>query len=248
MRGRWVVVATCIAAVAVGACELAFPTYESAGADATDGGPVGEGGVSACQSTCPSPGKTLVSCTGAQVPCALGCTSDPALGARCRDLVPSGVAVPTDYNTTTVDVTWGADAGIVIDTGSGAITNGGVTIRAPGTGLDMPSGITFRIANQLDDSRLGTPSPGLGVFGFHSLKVAKGTTVRVIGSRAAALLSATDLVVDGSVIVELKAVRALDNVHRAQCMNYLRASGLHLCLLLNFGRPRLEIARIVHEL
>jgi len=57
-----------------------------------------------------------------------------------------------------------------------------------------------------------------------------------------------DLVVDGSVIVELKAVRALDNVHRAQCMNYLRASGLRLCLLLNFGRPRLEIVRIVHEL
>ena len=57
-----------------------------------------------------------------------------------------------------------------------------------------------------------------------------------------------DLVVDGSVIVELKAVRALDNVHRAQCMNYLRASGLRLCLLLNFGSPRLEIARIVHEL
>lgn len=74
----------------------------------------------------------------------------------------------------------------------------------------------------------------------------RGVVVRysgiVVGEYAA------DLVVDGSVIVELKAVRALDNIHRAQCMNYLRASGLHLCLLLNFGRPRLEIARIVSEL
>jgi hypothetical protein len=32
---------------------------------------------------------------------------------------------------------------------------------------------------------------------------------------------------------------------RAQCMNDLRATGLHLCLLLNFGRPRLEIKRLV---
>ena len=40
---------------------------------------------------------------------------------------------------------------------------------------------------------------------------------------------AVDLLVEQSVLVELKAVRALDEVHHAQCLNYLRASGLHLC-------------------
>ena len=59
---------------------------------------------------------------------------------------------------------------------------------------------------------------------------------------------AADLLVEAAVIVELKAVRALDDVHQAQCMNYLRATGMHLCLLLNFGKPRLEIRRIVHNL
>ena len=59
---------------------------------------------------------------------------------------------------------------------------------------------------------------------------------------------AADLLVEAAVIVELKAVRALDDVHQAQCMNYLRATGMHLCLLLNFGRPRVEIRRIVHNL
>jgi len=54
-----------------------------------------------------------------------------------------------------------------------------------------------------------------------------------------------DLLVEQMVLVELKAVRALDDVHRAQCLNYLKATGLRLCLLLNFGRPRLEIKRIV---
>ena len=54
-----------------------------------------------------------------------------------------------------------------------------------------------------------------------------------------------DLLVEGSVLVELKAVKAIDDVHLAQCLNYLKASGLHLCLLLNFGKRRLEIKRIV---
>ena len=57
-----------------------------------------------------------------------------------------------------------------------------------------------------------------------------------------------DLLVEAAVVVELKAVRALDDIHQAQCMNYLRATGMHLCLLLNFGKPRLEIRRIVHNL
>jgi GxxExxY protein len=54
-----------------------------------------------------------------------------------------------------------------------------------------------------------------------------------------------DLLVEGSVLVELKTVRALDRAHRAQCINYLRATGRHLCLLLNFGTPRLEFQRVV---
>ena len=57
-----------------------------------------------------------------------------------------------------------------------------------------------------------------------------------------------DLVVEGTVVVELKASKALDPVHTAQCINYLKATGLHLCLLLNFAKPRLQIHRIAHEL
>jgi len=54
-----------------------------------------------------------------------------------------------------------------------------------------------------------------------------------------------DLLVQDSVLVELKAVRLLDEVHAAQCMNYLRATGLPVCLLVNFYRPKLEIRRII---
>ena len=57
-----------------------------------------------------------------------------------------------------------------------------------------------------------------------------------------------DLLVEESLIIELKTVRILDDVHRAQCMNYLRAANLHLCLLLNFNRPRVQVERIVWRL
>jgi GxxExxY protein len=47
------------------------------------------------------------------------------------------------------------------------------------------------------------------------------------------------------VIVELKAVQGLDEIHMAQCLNYLRATGLPVCLLLNFGTPKLQTKRLV---
>ncbi len=54
-----------------------------------------------------------------------------------------------------------------------------------------------------------------------------------------------DLRVERSVLVELKVVRALDDVHRAQCLNYLEATGLRVCLLLNFAEPRVEMKRFM---
>lgn len=54
-----------------------------------------------------------------------------------------------------------------------------------------------------------------------------------------------DLLVEDKVLLELKAVRQLDDVHTAQVMNYLKASSLPICLLINFGRPKIEIRRFV---
>jgi GxxExxY protein len=53
-----------------------------------------------------------------------------------------------------------------------------------------------------------------------------------------------DLVIDDQLVIELKAVHSLDPVHRAQCLNYLRASGKSLGLLINFGRPHVDVQRI----
>jgi len=55
----------------------------------------------------------------------------------------------------------------------------------------------------------------------------------------------SDLFVDGRLIVELKAVKALADEHVAQLLGYLRASRIEHGLLLNFGAPKFEIRKFV---
>ncbi len=55
-----------------------------------------------------------------------------------------------------------------------------------------------------------------------------------------------DILVENEIIIEVKAVNEIDTVHFAQCLNYLRITGLKLCLLINFSKPRVEIKRIVN--
>jgi len=54
-----------------------------------------------------------------------------------------------------------------------------------------------------------------------------------------------DVLVEDVLVVELKCVERLSNEHTAQCLNYLRASGRTLCLLVNFQKPEVEWKRIV---
>jgi GxxExxY protein len=54
-----------------------------------------------------------------------------------------------------------------------------------------------------------------------------------------------DLVVEDKVIVEVKSVEDIDDIHRAQLLNYLRISGVRVGLLVNFARPKLEYERLV---
>ena len=56
-----------------------------------------------------------------------------------------------------------------------------------------------------------------------------------------------DLIAEGKILLELKTVRAFTDEHSAVCMNYLRATNIPVCLLLNFAAPRLGIKRIVGE-
>jgi GxxExxY protein len=57
-----------------------------------------------------------------------------------------------------------------------------------------------------------------------------------------------DVLVEDTVLVEAKSASALTDAHLAQCLNYLKATGLKVCLLINFGGSSVEVKRIVHNL
>jgi GxxExxY protein len=54
-----------------------------------------------------------------------------------------------------------------------------------------------------------------------------------------------DLLIEGCVLAEIKAIKSLERPQRQQCINYLKATGYRVCLLINFGQPRLEFRRLV---
>lgn len=62
---------------------------------------------------------------------------------------------------------------------------------------------------------------------------------RIVGEYVA------DIVVDNSIILELKALDRIAEIHKAQTLNYLKATSFRLALLINFEKYRLEYERLV---
>lgn len=56
-----------------------------------------------------------------------------------------------------------------------------------------------------------------------------------------------DILVEGEVIIELKSVKELSDIHKTQLLNYLKACNKKVGLLINFGKPKVEVKRIVNN-
>ncbi len=82
----------------------------------------------------------------------------------------------------------------------------------------------------------------------HGLEVQQQKPIEVVYDGVEVGVYVADLIVNDLLILELKAAKAIDNAHVAQCINFLRACGKNIGLILNFGTPRLQIKRLVHEL
>ena len=80
----------------------------------------------------------------------------------------------------------------------------------------------------------------------HGLKYEYQKEVKVKYLGAVVGTHRLDLVVEKKIIVELKALSDLADIHFAQLRSYLKATGLKVGLLLNFGKPTLEIRRVVN--
>jgi GxxExxY protein len=54
-----------------------------------------------------------------------------------------------------------------------------------------------------------------------------------------------DIIIEGRLVIELKCAEAFSNQHLAQCLNYLKVSGLRTALLIDFQHPKVEWRRVV---
>jgi GxxExxY protein len=53
-----------------------------------------------------------------------------------------------------------------------------------------------------------------------------------------------DIVLEKRLLIEVKACQGINNLHIAQCLNYLKAARFSLCLIVNFGTPKVQIKRV----
>lgn len=56
-----------------------------------------------------------------------------------------------------------------------------------------------------------------------------------------------DIIVEDKVIVELKAIEGIEEIHKLQLLNYLKATGLEVGLLINFGTLSMQIKRVINN-
>ncbi|MBI3740057.1 MAG: GxxExxY protein [Chloroflexi bacterium] len=76
------------------------------------------------------------------------------------------------------------------------------------------------------------------------LRVVQQYPIKVVYDEVAVGEFFADMLVEELVLVELKAVSELNEDHMAQALNYLRATGLPACLLINFGKSRIQVRRL----
>jgi len=79
----------------------------------------------------------------------------------------------------------------------------------------------------------------------HRLKAAQQEPIKVHFEGEIVGEYFADILVEDKVILEIKCIEKITDVHRAQVINYLKATGLRLGIIVNFSKPKLEYERIV---
>ena len=79
----------------------------------------------------------------------------------------------------------------------------------------------------------------------NNIKIETEKAIKIIYKEQNVGTYIADIIAEGKVIIELKTVDFLAAIHKAQVLNYLKASGCEVALILNFSKPRLEYKRLI---
>lgn len=108
-------------------------------------------------------------------------------------------------------------------------------------------GIAMKVHNDLGSGFLEKVYENAMMLNFEieGIKVEQQKEIKVkyLGKEIGNYIS--DIFVDGKVIVELKTVDKLTDIHTAQLINYLKATGVKIGLLINFKNEKLEYKRYI---
>jgi GxxExxY protein len=104
----------------------------------------------------------------------------------------------------------------------------------------------FEVSNELGSGFLESVYEKALLLALHQkgLKAVDDVPLSVTFRGAAVGEFFADIIVEDKVLLELKAVQALAPEHQSQVINYLKATGIEVGLLINFGRPKLEYRRL----
>jgi len=107
--------------------------------------------------------------------------------------------------------------------------------------------ITFEVHNQLGPGFVESVYREAVVYELEirPMPFEREKTIKVVYKGRTVGVHRLDLIIDNKIILELKAVSALNDVFKQQLLSYLKATGFHLGILINFGGKRVEALRIV---
>ena len=107
-------------------------------------------------------------------------------------------------------------------------------------------GLCYRIANTLGHGFVEKVYENALAFELRRAKIAfvQQQSIEVFYEGEKVGHYKADLIIEGRVIVEVKAIQALSDIDVAQGLNDLRATGLPTCLLINFGKAKIEVRRL----
>ncbi|HEW79831.1 MAG TPA: GxxExxY protein [Phycisphaerales bacterium] len=83
-------------------------------------------------------------------------------------------------------------------------------------------------------------------FGLRKIPCERQKSIEIFYKNRLAKQFVCDFIVHDKIIIELKAIKKISDVERAQVLNYLKAAGLNLGLVFNFGCSSLEVKRLIN--
>lgn len=117
--------------------------------------------------------------------------------------------------------------------------NDALTEKIIGAAYSVANILGFGFLEKVYENALAVELRGLG------LKVEQQKSISVFYKGVTVGDYIADLMIEDTVLIELKSVKTLSDIHKAQLLNYLTATKKSVGLLINFGSPRVEIKRVL---